>query len=318
MRAALGLRALAPSAYRARIVFPIRAENPVYSRPVVTWLIVGLNLAVFLAMKSGGDAAFQRHMYEYATIPYTLSHPDLTVLMAAGTPVAAITGKGEVIPYDPRVDVSEITVSRTSDGPRYQYRGFIGLRAVSPRIHPWLTLLTSMFMHAGWLHLLGNMWFLWVFGASVEDLLGKLGFAAFYLACGLAASAAHLLTDLGSIVVFLGASGAIAGVMGGFALRFPRAQVLTVVPLLGFWTTMHLPAILYLVIYLGEQVLMSFLSPSGSGGVAWWAHIGGFLAGFILIRLFPTSPIWHAALSRRRPSARRFGYEYDDIDRSRW
>jgi membrane associated rhomboid family serine protease len=155
---------------------------------------------------------------------------------------------------------------------------------------PWLTLFTSMFMHGGLLHLGGNMLFLWIFGNNVEDSMGPVKFVLFYVLGGLAADAAQILVDTGSTVPTIGASGAVAGVLGGYLLLFPRARVVTLVFIIFFFTILELPALLFLVIWIGQQFLFAYfdlLGPDdGGGGVAYFAHIGGFVFGLLLIRAF--------------------------------
>ena len=152
-------------------------------------------------------------------------------------------------------------------------------------------ILTSMFLHASFLHILGNMWVLWIFGDNIEDYLGHFSYLVFYLLCGIAASVTHILLNANSGVPSVGASGAIAGVMGAYFLLYPRARVLTVVPVffLFFW---WLPA----WIVLGYWFLIQFFSGAAtavayssqtSGGIAFWAHVGGFVAGIALIKIFP-------------------------------
>ena len=150
-----------------------------------------------------------------------------------------------------------------------------------------VTAVTAMFMHAGWLHLLGNMLFLWVFGDNIEDKLGHLRYLFFYLACGLAASLAHIVANPYSKVPSLGASGAIAGVMGAYLFLYPRARIKTLFIFLFFIRVIRIPAFLLLGYWILIQML-SGLAESGSGGgggIAWFAHIGGFGAGFALIIL---------------------------------
>lgn len=158
------------------------------------------------------------------------------------------------------------------------------------------TLLTSMFLHAGWLHLLANLLFLWVFGRNLEDSVGGARFLAFYLLCGVLAAVVHVIANPYSRVPTVGASGAIAGVMGGFLVRFPRASIITLVPVFVFVTTMEIPVFLLLLYWLVLQFFsgLSALSMSYSGGgVAWFAHIGGFVAGLVVIKLFPErKPKW--------------------------
>ncbi len=146
--------------------------------------------------------------------------------------------------------------------------------------------LASMFLHGGWLHLIGNMWFLWIFGDNVEDTLGHFRFALFYLVCGLAAGLTHYFLSPLSPVPTIGASGAIAGVLGGYLVRFPSARVVTLVPLGFFLQMMELPAWLMLGLWFLAQAVGGFLTLGATGGgVAWWAHVGGFLAGIVLVRV---------------------------------
>jgi membrane associated rhomboid family serine protease len=163
----------------------------------------------------------------------------------------------------------------------------------------WLTVLTSMFLHGGWLHLIGNMLYLWIFGNNIEDALGHVGFTLFYVVCGAAAALTQSAFDPGSTVPMIGASGAIAGVLGAYAVLFPRAHVLVLVPLGFFTQMMRLPAMLVLGFWFVLQFIQGgLITPSGEGGVAYWAHIGGFVAGVVLIFLFPRQT---PAASRRRP-----------------
>jgi membrane associated rhomboid family serine protease len=285
-------------------LIPIRVEKPVFSPPVMTWVLIALNVAAFLWMRREGPERFELAIFEYSAIPQNVLGGDVTVLMYEGEPIAAVQEGSVVRTYSDAYDAERVQEQPTPSGSRYVYvrgsRDFVTLDAVRQKIPPWLTLLVAMFMHAGWLHLIGNMWFLHVFGSSVEDVLGKLAYVVFYLLAGLGASAAQLAHDPDSIVPFLGASGAIAGVMGAFAVRFAGAQVLTLVPII-LYTLAHLPAWLFMVIYIGEQVFMSLMHARENGGVAWWAHIGGFAAGYLLVRVFPVSSAWKSVFSRRRP-----------------
>jgi membrane associated rhomboid family serine protease len=149
-----------------------------------------------------------------------------------------------------------------------------------------------MFMHGGILHIAGNMIFLWVFGNNVEDAMGHVKFLIFYVLGGLAAAGLQVLVDPHSAVPSIGASGAIAAVLGGYLVLYPRARVLTLVFVLFFFTFLQLPAMLFLVIWFAEQVLFGLANltnpTGGGGGVAYFAHIGGFLFGVLAIRLFAT------------------------------
>src|SRR5215831_1820158 len=149
-----------------------------------------------------------------------------------------------------------------------------------------LPLLTSMFLHGGWLHFLGNMLYLWVFGDNVEDRVGHFGFLMFYFACGLAAAFLHIFTNPASTVPTVGASGAIAGVLGAYLVLFPGARVLTLVPIFFFFQLIELPALLFLGFWFVMQFFsgaMSLTAGRDVGGTAWWAHIGGFCAGIVLV-----------------------------------
>lgn len=155
------------------------------------------------------------------------------------------------------------------------------------------TVFTSLFLHAGWPHLIGNMWYLWVFGDNVEDRMGHAGFLAFYLAAGACAALVHSAVLADSIVPTVGASGAIAGVLGAYAFAFPRAKVLTLIPLIVFFQVVSLPALLLLGLWFVFQFTAGALFSSGNGGVAWWAHIAGFVFGFVVMSLFTRSGADH-------------------------
>jgi rhomboid family protein len=149
-----------------------------------------------------------------------------------------------------------------------------------------LTVFTSMFLHGGFMHLAGNMLFLWIFGNNVEDSMGHFRFILFYLLCGVAAVAGQTLENPDSQIPMIGASGAISGVLGGYLLLYPHARVLVFIPLGFFYQLIRLPAGWVLGLWFGMQILSSALSNSEGGGVAWFAHIGGFIAGLALIPLF--------------------------------
>ncbi|MBD0334610.1 MAG: rhomboid family intramembrane serine protease [Cyanobacteria bacterium Co-bin13] len=151
----------------------------------------------------------------------------------------------------------------------------------------WFTLISSQFLHGGFLHLGGNMLYLWVFGNNIEDQLGPVRFTVFYLGCGILAGLSQWIFAPTSIVPTVGASGAIAGVMGAYILRFPKARIQTLLPLFIFFTVIRVPAILFLGFWFVQQALYGLLSLGpdvnmGSGGVAYWAHAGGFVFGIIL------------------------------------
>jgi membrane associated rhomboid family serine protease len=152
-------------------------------------------------------------------------------------------------------------------------------------VPPHLSILTSMFMHGGWMHLIGNMWFLWIFGNNIEEAMGRLRFLVFYLLCGVAASWSHILFNVDSVIPTIGASGAIGGVMGAYILIYPRARVWTLIFLGFFIRVLYMPAVIILGYWFVIQVMSGFLSGARSG-VAFWAHVGGFIAGVLLTGLF--------------------------------
>lgn len=172
-----------------------------------------------------------------------------------------------------------------------QYRNlFIGTYGMVPDEFSFRTLLTSMFLHGGWMHVLGNMWFLWIFGDNIEDTLGHAKYLLFYLACGIAAGLSQVLVDPNSRVPTVGASGAIAGVMGAYMVKFPQSRIRTLIFIFLFITTVDVPAWLMLIYWFFIQFFNGFGSigyshVSQGGGVAYMAHVGGFIAGVVLILL---------------------------------
>ena len=164
-----------------------------------------------------------------------------------------------------------------------------GTAALDPEltaVPAWSTVFTSMFMHGGWLHLGFNMLFLWIFGDNVEDSMGHARYLIFYLVCGVAAALAQAFVSPGSTIPMVGASGAISGVLGAYLLLHPRATVRTVIFLGVFMTMMHLPALIVLGLWFLMQLVSAAFSNSGEAGVAFWAHVGGFVAGMALVPLF--------------------------------
>jgi membrane associated rhomboid family serine protease len=149
-----------------------------------------------------------------------------------------------------------------------------------------LTLITSMFLHGGLLHVGGNMLYLWIFGDNIEDRLGRVPFVAFYLLCGVAAGLAQSVPDLGSEVPMIGASGAVSGVLGAYLLLYPHARVLVVIPLFILFYTFELPAVIVLGIWFVGQLVSSLAQGAGEAGVAFSAHVGGFVAGIVLLQVF--------------------------------
>jgi membrane associated rhomboid family serine protease len=237
-------------------MFPYRDENPSVLPPVVTVALIAATLAVWIVFQGMGvDQRLAASVCELGLIP-----GDLLQRLPAG----------------------------------YSFPVGDGMACVVESGQSWKTLVTSMFLHGGWLHVLGNCWYLWVFGNNVEDAMGHLRFLVFYLVCGLAAAAAQIFADPSSAVPMVGASGAISGVMGAYIMLYPRVRVHTLVLLIVFPLRMNFPAWGVLGLWFLMQVLNARLEEQ-VGNVAVMAHIGGFVAGALLISLF-RSP---ALLERR-------------------
>ena len=225
-------------------MFPISDHNPTLRQPVATYVIIGLNVAAWLLVQGmGREPGLSRSVCELGLIP------------------------GEFLRQLPsgfQIPLGENMACVVTSG------------------FSWYAPLTSMFLHGSWIHLLGNMWFLHVFGNNVEDVMGRWRFVAYYLLCGLAAAAAQMLAAPSSPVPMVGASGAIGGVMGGYVLLYPWARIRTFV----FIFFIEVPAIFMLGYWFLLQLAGGSAVNSDVGGVAFWAHVGGFLAGLILTPLF--------------------------------
>ncbi len=233
-------------------MIPLKDNIPSNTTPVVNYALLvmcGVAFLLQLAASSG-----QEVVERYGMVPARLTHPDQPLVVSK--PVAVRRG-----PWIIRQDVER--------------------KMAEPPFSPFLTLITCMFLHGGWMHLLGNMLFLYIFGDNVEDRLGHVGYVVFYLVSGVLSGLAHLLTDPSSVVPTIGASGAIAGVMGAYFLLYPHARVLTVIPIFFFLEFIVLPAWLMLGFWFVIQLFQGSLAAAtpGAGGVAWWAHIGGFAVG---------------------------------------
>jgi membrane associated rhomboid family serine protease len=246
-------------------VFPIKDNIPTLRFPVVTVTLIAVNVLAYFFWQQGG--------------------------LSLGSP----TGEHYLCNL---VDYAQIPYEITHPGEQVGAQG-----CPAPTAPTWLTLFTSMFMHGGLLHLGGNMLFLWIFGNNVEDSMGPLKFLAFYLVSGLAATALQVAMDPSSTVPSLGASGAIAGVLGGYLLLFPRARVITLIFIIFFVTIVELPAIWILGFWFVQQVLFGYFdlgSAGAEGGVAYFAHIGGFVFGLLAIRLFADERKQRAQTDRMR------------------
>ncbi|MFO0697204.1 MAG: rhomboid family intramembrane serine protease [Polyangiales bacterium] len=174
-----------------------------------------------------------------------------------------------------------------------------------------LTPFTSMFLHGGFAHVVGNMWFLYVFGDNVEDALGKLRYVVFYVASGLVAVLVQVLADPTSGLPMIGASGAISGVLAGYVALYPSARVVTLLPIFVFIQLIEVPAYLFIVVWFAMQLLSGLGSIGATtGGVAWWAHVGGFLAGLVLVRWLADPKRYADRVKARMPRYREF-HDYD-------
>ncbi len=227
---------------------PLNDDNPTKITPYLTYVLIAINIAVFLYELSLPSQELQSFFRTYAIVPR-----DLTASLLSGEP-------NQILPQ-------------------------------------FLTLVTSQFLHGGFLHLAGNMLFLWIFGNNIEEQLGRFKYLIFYLTCGILAGLAQWFFSPQSNIPALGASGAIAGVLGAYILRFPHAKILTLIPLGFFFYTVRIPAIFFLGFWFLQQALYGVASLNArsnigmeSGGVAYWAHAGGFVFGVVLgplLGLFP-------------------------------
>ena len=249
-------------------MLPLRDANPRLKVPVVTLLLIGLNVVAFLfwqpTLRGGEDSELEQQTFFWC-------HGLIPFEVANGVPLARSGAEGaEAIANDYGRQV-----------PAEELQGFLADEC--PDKSPWLSVLTSMFLHGGWLHIIGNMLFLWVFGDNVEDRLGKVGFLLFYLVGGVAAGALQFVFAPDSTIPNVGASGAVAAVLGAYLFLFPRARVLTGVALVFIWTVIELPAIVVLGLWFVLQLFSGFagLGAEVNSGVAYWAHVGGFAFGFV-------------------------------------
>ncbi|HYE24536.1 MAG TPA: rhomboid family intramembrane serine protease [Clostridia bacterium] len=244
-------------------MIPLKDDAPRLTTPYMTYFLLAANIIVFLfevILQGSGQRALERFIFQFGVVPVRI-------------PIALLNGG-----YVPQDLVHQL-----------------GTRFVPP-VEAVLPVFTSMFLHGSWLHLIANMWALWIFGDNVEDHLGHFLYLVMYLASGIAAALLHTAFNLGSLVPSVGASGAIAGVMGAYFLLYPSARVLTLLPFF-FVFFVWLPA----WIVLGYWFVVQFLSGAATaivatqstragGGIAFWAHVGGFVAGALLVKLFPARP----------------------------
>jgi len=248
------------------MIFPIGDDNTDRTTtPILNYVLIAINVLVFVLLQGGGTN--DKFTYAYSTVPQEIK-------------------TGEDIARPVPIEVGD-------------QRGTINLQPTPPTVY--ITLLTSMFMHGGWMHLLGNMLFLWIFGDNLEHVMGRMRYLIFYLVTGLAASLAHVIATFSfgdnPYIPSLGASGAISGVLGGYLVLFPKRQVKVI--MLRMLTSV--PAIVAIGLWFVLQLVQAFgvigAGPQSGGGVAFMAHVGGFVAGLILVKFF--------AIGRGTPTAAR-------------
>ena len=229
-------------------MFPIRDDNPTFLRPYATYFIVALNILAWTSIQGlGSEPPLSQSVCALGLLP-----GELFQLVPVGT----------AFQIGPNA-TCQITGSSN-----------------------WYTMVSHMFLHGSWMHIIGNMWFMWVFGDNVEDSMGHLRFIQFYLLCGFAAAGLQILSNPSSHIPMVGASGAIGGVMCAYVWLYPKVTVHLLL-VLGFYiTTFALPAIWMLGYWFFVQLIGGFTSFGNTGGVAFWAHVGGFVAGIILIQFF--------------------------------
>jgi membrane associated rhomboid family serine protease len=267
-------------------VLPLKDNNPTSRFPVVTVALIAVCVLVFIwqldfptnhRLDQAGFGSIDQSSLEYGAIPYRITHP--------GTGDCAIGAVDEVSAQQfqagvvcPGTKDYAAAVARSRANPQDD----LGPFKIDQKPW-WVTLFSSMFMHGGFLHIAGNMLFLWVFGNNIEDRLGRVKFLLFYLLAGLIAVYTQALIDPGSTAPTIGASGAIAGVLGAYALLFPRARVLTLIFIIFFVTLVEIPALILLAIWFILQFVPALgqvaVSSGGGQGVAYFAHVGGFIFG---------------------------------------
>jgi membrane associated rhomboid family serine protease len=254
-------------------VFPLKDDIPTRRFPILTVAIIVACAVVYFVFEQGfwslGETGNER-VIEYGAIPYEITNP--------GEECAPDASQTQIV-----------------------CEGQPGVTGSAPDQPPWwVTIFSSMFMHGSLLHLGGNMLFLWIFGNNIEDSMSRWRFIVFYLLGGIAALLAQVLIDTNSTVPTVGASGAIAAVLGGYALLYPHARVITLIFIIIIFTVVELPALIVLGLWFVLQLLPAFTQPvvDSGGGVAYFAHIGGFIFGLLLIKAFANNP--HEDYDRQR------------------
>jgi len=247
------------------MLIPLHDNNPTRRWPVVTLLLIAVNLGIGFVTLRASEARQRRTVAEWGFVPQR---------------IAQLGDRKLVV----EIDVTPTEDAEAVDDGRKE-RTILELKPVKREVL--VSLFSCMFLHGGWMHLIGNMWFLWIFGNNIEDRLGHFIFLIFYLLTGLLASACHWATDSASIIPVLGASGAVAGVLGAYAVTFPKARVKTLI-FFGLVIFIELPALVLLGFWLLMQLFWGIgflLLAPGAAGIAFWAHVGGFVAGCLVMPL---------------------------------
>ncbi|MFN9717150.1 MAG: rhomboid family intramembrane serine protease [Planctomycetota bacterium] len=238
-------------------MIPLRDENPSQRKPIFTWTLIGICVLVYLMQIADPTDGITM---KFAMVPARISHPDKIII---------VRGKDQVqTPLGPQTVDVERELPKSA-------------------LPEWLTIVSCIFLHGSVTHLLGNVWFLHIFGDNVEDRLGHIGYLLFYIGCGIAASLSQYVLDTESPIPTIGASGAIAGVMGAYLFLYPHAHIISLVPIAFFLRVVVIPAPVFLGIWFLIQFVQGTFSMGTmqAAGVAWWAHIGGFVAGAVVAML---------------------------------
>ncbi len=263
-------------------MIPLHDHNPTERTPFVTWLLIAINTLVMAWLATLSPLEYQKVVLEHGFVPIR---------------VAQLTD-----PQVLEVPLREVVLVQDRFGRPAQALQVVGQVTLEPsKSAIFGSLLTTMFMHGGWMHLVGNMWFLWIFGNNVEDRLGHFLYLGFYLVGGLLATACHWAYDPQSTMPVVGASGAVSTILGAYAVTWPKARVTTLVFLVVIFTTVEIPALLWLGIWLGGQLIDAGFNRDL--GVAVWAHIGGFAAGALLMPILsfavpPPGSTWNKELKK--------------------
>jgi len=220
-------------------MIPIRDTIPTKNFPVINWILIGINILVFIIQLSQGENLFHFNI-KYGLVPIRYTNPEIAHYFSFGQQL--------------------------------------------------FSLVSFMFLHGGFWHLLGNMWSLYIFGDNVEDRLGPIRYLVFYLLCGITSGLSHLVLNLNSDLPTIGASGAIAGVMGAYLILHPNSKILTLIPIIFIPWFIEIPAFFFLGFWFIMQFISAAGTADGSGGIAWWAHIGGFIFGILFLKIFLLLP----------------------------